>query len=149
MRATFKGIIGDVSFIDTDGIALPIFFSGCSRRCKNCHNPVLWDFNYGEEVKIEDVIRKLEQNADWYDSVAIMGGEPLEQLEGLLCLLRAIRQGNFHLKIWLYTGYEFWEIPLDVIELCDVIKCGRYIEELKTGSFPASTNQYLVKKGEC
>lgn len=148
MKTIFKGIVGDVSFIDTDGIALPLFFSGCLRRCRNCHNPALWDFNYGEEVKVEDVIRKLKQNADWYDSVAIMGGEPLEQSEELFCLLWAIRQENLPVKIWLYTGYEFWELPLDIVELCDVIKCGRYIEELKTGSFPASANQYLVKKEE-
>lgn len=136
------GGFNELSVIDSEGIACVIFFQGCSRRCKNCHNPSLWDFNGGTEVDTNEIIEKIKKHLDWYDAVVFQGGEPLEQKEALKELL--IKTKELGLERWLYTGYSEEEIPPDIFNLCSVIVAGEYIDELKTNGFPASSNQKVI-----
>ncbi len=137
------GGINELSFIDAEGLTCSIFFQGCKRRCNNCQNPELQCFEGGEETPISDIVNYIEKNKVWYDSVAFMGGEPLDQPEQLKKLIIDIKK-KLNLKCWIYTGYEEREIPKDFLELSDVIVAGAYIEELKTGDFPASSNQVVI-----
>ncbi len=129
---------------DADGIAASIFFQGCPFRCKGCHNPELQTFEGGIKTTTSKVMREIIKHIDWYDSVAIMGGEPLAQERALTDLLRRIRLVN--LKVWLYTGYRIEEVSSEIKALCDVIVAGPYVEELKTRGFPASSNQVVWRK---
>lgn len=129
---------------DADGIAASIFFQGCPFRCKGCHNPELQTFEGGIKTTTSKVMREIIKHIDWYDSVAIMGGEPLAQERALTDLLRRIRLVN--LKVWLYTGYRIEEVLSEIKALCDVIVAGPYVEELKTRGFPASSNQVVWRK---
>ena len=36
------------------GVRVSVFFQGCSFHCKNCFNPETWDFDKGEEFRIEN-----------------------------------------------------------------------------------------------
>lgn len=87
---------------------------------------------------------RLWRNRDWYEAVVFVGGEPLEQPEALLNLLEFTRGTN--MESWLYTGYELDEIPPKIKELADVIVAGPYQDDLKTGGFPASTNQTVLRR---
>lgn len=136
------GGINTLSTNDTDGIAASIFFQGCRFSCKGCHNPELQTFDGGEITTTGEVIKRIKENIDWYDAVAFMGGEPLEQPEALLALL--LKTKALGLKRWLYTGHSIGLVPDDIKNLCDVIVAGPYVEELRTGGFPASSNQQVI-----
>lgn len=38
---------------DGDGIRVALYVSGCHFHCKECHNKVAWDFNYGKKFTDE------------------------------------------------------------------------------------------------
>ena len=61
MRATYS-----IGYNSSDGVSLEIYLSGCSReqKCPDCHNPKLWDFNYGEEVNYEDLTKLIDDNVE-------------------------------------------------------------------------------------
>lgn len=136
MQFQCAGIQDD--FQDGIGISLAVYFSGCNLRCKGCQNPELQDPKYGEARDTIEVIEILEELSDFYESVTFLGGDPLEQPDALLDILK-----NCNIPTVLYTGRLYNEIPNEIIELCSVVIDGPYIEDIKTGSFPASSNQQV------
>ena len=126
-----------------------IWFAGCTHGCKGCQNKLLWDSSKGEHFsprELYDLIVKETQQTN-IRTVTLLGGEPLQQNIYELCNLL------YHLDIsgytvWVYTGYDFDEVPKDILEFADYIKCGRYIEELRAeeGSFPITTNQKVYSR---
>jgi len=82
----------------------------------------------------------------------LFGGEPNDQdKDVLLHLLFDLR--GLNKTIWLFTRYELNDIPKFELQLCDYIKCGRYIPELTTednikyGIKLATSNQIIYKRG--
>jgi len=144
MKFRLGGLNTTINDTDTPGLTLSVFFQGCSRHCYNCHNPELWDHDGGREADTDEIISRVKNNRDWYDSVALMGGEPLEQPEALRDLLKKLNE--LDIEVWLYTGFDYEEIPEDIVRLCDVIIAGAYVDELKTNSFPASSNQQVIDR---
>ncbi len=140
MKINIGGIIYP-SFNSTNGIALEIYLTGCSRCCKNCHNPNLWDKNAGIQMEIDKIV-SIINSKKVVDSVAIMGGEPLEN-KLLLELLHEIQSTGK--EIWLYTSYELEEVPDNIKELCNYIKTGEFIEELYCEGRLHSKNQKIFK----
>lgn len=139
------------SYNSTDGLSVDIFLTGCNRnpKCKGCQNPLLWDFDNGENLNIEALSKWLFIKYEYYDNICILGGEPLDNKD-LINLLYKI----YGIKpIWLYTSYELEEISEDIKQYCDYIKTGKYIEELKTednfsyGIRLITSNQKINKKG--
>ena len=137
--------------------ALDIYVSGCrGPHCKNCHNPLLWDFNTGQywiewKWKIEDYIREYPEIIE---NFMIFGGEPLDQpIKDLIDMLKWLKW--FQRSIWLFTGKEKLDlIDKDVLMLIDYIKIGSYREEMGEGREYfgiqlATSNQkiYRVKRG--
>ncbi|MZP28663.1 4Fe-4S cluster-binding domain-containing protein [Heliobacterium undosum] len=134
----------DFNTTDANGIAFSIFFQGCRKRCPGCHNPELQPMDGGEEMAIDDIFARLRKHRAVYDSVVFLGGEPMEQPEALRTILAAVK--SFGLETWLYTGYDLNKIPEVIIDLCDVIVAGEYREDLRTGAFPASSNQIVYHR---
>ncbi len=144
MKVTVGGF-NDLATIDAgDAIALSVFFQGCKKRCPGCHNPGLQPFEGGMELDTQDIEKRIWRNRDWYGAVVFLGGEPLDQPEALEALLNFVRGTD--LESWLYTGYEPKDIPPGIAELADVIVAGPYIDALKTGGFPASSNQEVIRR---
>ena len=137
--------------------SLEIYVAGCNGQphCKNCHNPESWNFNNGDLYTTDKFLAIKEKIADnplLIKNIMIFGGEPLDQDKGeLLILLQTLKTLN--LPIWIFTRYDITEVYDFVKEYCDYIKCGRYIEELKTdnniqyGIKLATSNQKIYKKG--
>jgi len=131
------------SFIDVPNkIAVAIYFSGCSIRCRGCQNKVLWDKNFGRDVTLDSLLEEIKQN-ELAEYLVFLGGEPTDQIDFLIELCRSVK----NLKKALYTGREFEILPIDLIAEIDFIVCGPFREEcFVEGRFPASTNQRIFRK---
>ena len=135
------------SFNSTEGVGVDLFLSGCARnpKCEGCYNPYMWDFKFGEELFIEDIILLLTHKYKDADSIAILGGEPLNQ-KNIKTLLEQIKL-HFPTKwLWLYTSYELEEIPEYILILVDYIKTGRYDQSLAKKGRLSSSNQKIWRR---
>lgn len=137
--------IKEIDIQDGDGVRVSIYVSGCHFHCKECHNKEAWDFNYGKEFteKEIDYIIKL-MNHDYISGLSILGGEPLELVnqQGLLPLVKRVRETYPDKNIWLYTGYLFDKDILsdmyikndftrDLVNNLDIVVDGQFVVEKK------------------
>ena len=75
--------------------------------------------------------------------ITISGGEPLEQMEGLLALLGELKIRGYN--VCLYTGWEMEQVPKQVLSMTDYIKTGGFNPKLKTPDmqYVGSSNQQM------
>lgn len=151
------------------GIGIALFVQGCHFKCQNCFNSETWDFNQGREWTNKSKEKFISLITPYTQRVSILGGEPLalENLDGVLDLLRTIRCDFPDIIIWLYTGYN-WEVIQDnawcyhpkteeklslgrfrrkqIIGLCNIVVDGQFIERYKDLKYPyaGSTNQRII-----
>ena len=133
--------------VDGIGLRTSLYCAGCENHCVGCHNPQSWDENGGEAIEIEELFR-LIVDADM--NVTFTGGDPMFHPEGFILLAQMIKEQTDK-TIWCYTGYRFEDLlvhPLrrKLVELCDVIVDGRYIEAERDLSlhFRGSRNQRII-----
>lgn len=148
-----------------DGLRVVLWLSGCSHHCYNCQNPQTWNPNSGipfDESAKQEIFNELSK--DYISGITLSGGDPLykNNLSEVLSLVGKIRNLFQNKTIWLYTGY-LWEnlininCPLDsewenrilrksIIELCDVLIDGEYIDERRdiTLKWRGSSNQRVI-----
>lgn len=132
------------------GVRATLFVSGCTHNCKNCFNKDYQSFTYGREwtPEVEQEFINLAKN-EHVTGVSILGGEPFQQAPlTLYKLVRRIKEETGK-NIWLWTGYEYENIPkpqLPSLEYIDVLIDGKFIEEEKdlTLKFRGSRNQRLI-----
>lgn len=122
------------------GKRLLLFTQGCSLRCKGCTNQHLWEFGKGIDVTIEEI---LNQCTD-LDGLTLHGGEPLDQANVLVELIRKLKQQGK--TIILFTGYIFKElnkVQKQAWLSSDMVISGRYEEQNRNIylQFRGSTNQ--------
>lgn len=143
--------------LNGDGIRVVLWVSGCSLHCVNCQNPQTWDFNSGvkfdEEAK-KELFEALSQ--PYIKGITFSGGHPLEEqnISTIYDLINKIKQTLPNKDIWLYTGYtlDIYDfIKKDnlkscILNMCDVVVDGRYIDELKNPilHWRGSTNQRVI-----
>lgn len=114
------------SFIDIPGhICVSIYFQGCSINCPECHNPELHEFKEGR-VPVNMATNIIFMASDFIDSVALMGGEPLDQDIPSLCKFIEELYGIGIRVVCLYTGYHFDDIPEDILNRVNMLKYGKY-----------------------
>lgn len=134
------------------GVRTSLFVSGCKHKCPGCFNKIAWDFEYGSiwTKDIEDeFINHLKK--DEISGVNILGGEPLQQDETILNLLKRIND-EVKKPIWLWTGYiidkelENNTLANKILQECDVVVDGKFIEAKKDLSlkYRGSTNQRVI-----
>ena len=133
------------------GICATLYVQGCSHHCKGCFNPETWDFNGGQlwnrrtELQFIEACKKPN-----IKNICILGGEPLDQGKDMYDLLMRIKD-EVGKPIWLWTGYEYDNIPLEVDTLyiitnVDVIVDGPFIASKKDLNLPyrGSSNQRII-----
>ena len=140
--------------LNGDGLRVVLFVSGCSHYCKNCQNPQTWDSNSGikfDEEALKEIYQEL--NIDYISNLTLSGGDPLNEhnLKDIYSLVTKIKRDFPNKTIWIYTGYALEEIQNDIIRksivnLCDVLVDGPFIEELADVNYPwcGSTNQKVI-----
>ncbi len=136
----------DGTSVDGPGLRTSIYFAGCSHHCHGCHNPQSWDPASGEEVDIETILGRIEEND--FD-VTFSGGDPLYQVEKLTELAKRIKMCDRN--IWCYTGYSFEEITNDpklsaILPYIDVLVDSKFNLDLRDISlrFRGSSNQRII-----
>lgn len=142
------------------GVRVTLFVSGCTHHCKGCFNSEAWDFDYGDEFTQEtqeEILRLLQP--DYITGLTLLGGEPMEPVnqEGLLPLIRKVRERLPQKSIWCFTGYDFerdilgkmfssLDVTRELVSLFDVMVDGPFIEEKKNLrlKFRGSENQRIL-----
>ena len=135
------------------GDRLVIWTVGCTKRCYMCSNKELWESNKAKDFEIESMVELINRTLEGriIDGITITGGDPLEQYDELVELLRLLK--NLTDDILIYTGYTIEEL-IDIIgtkafceftELCSVLIDGKYRDELNDGKcvLRGSTNQII------
>ena len=142
------------------GVRVSVFVSGCTHHCKNCFNSEAWDFNYGKEFTEKEINKVLEElDHPYVAGLSLLGGEPLEHVnqQGLLPLLRKVKEKFPEKNIWCYTGYTFdkdiiedmckkWKETPELLSYLDVIVDGKFEEDKKDIKlrFRGSSNQRII-----
>lgn len=135
------------------GLRLSLFTSGCTHHCKGCFQPETWNFNNGEPFTSDIQNYIIEKSHSKYIAgLSLLGGDPLDNLDGILPLLKKYREVFGNTKtIWLWTGYLFEEIINDehmskVLPFVDVIIDGEFKEDFKdiTLKYMGSSNQRVI-----
>jgi anaerobic ribonucleoside-triphosphate reductase activating protein len=133
------------------GIRVSIYVQGCSRHCPGCFNPETWDFNGGRifnrRVKIQflELARKNKSIVGF----SILGGEPLQQGEDMLDLVKSMKEEYPDKTIWMWTGYKYEELDdeqREIISYIDVLVDGEFVQDSKCPNkkFRGSDNQRII-----
>lgn len=153
----------DIKKIDVangEGVRVSVFVSGCNHHCKGCFNQCAWDFNYGKEFSEKEEQQIIEyMNHDYISGLSLLGGEPLEpkNQEGLLLLVKKVKEKFPDKNIWCYTGFDFEkdvvgkmaknnETTRELLKYIDVIVDGKFEEDKRDLKlqFRGSSNQKIV-----
>ena len=154
------GAIKNCDIADGPGVRVSLFVSGCTNHCENCFQPQTWDFDYGTPFtqKTEDEIINM-LTPSYISGLTVLGGEPFEpsNQRSLLPFLKRVREAFPDKTIWVYSGFTYEELILEgshpncevtgeILDLCDVLVDGRFVEALKdiTLLFRGSSNQRII-----
>ncbi len=142
-------IVGE-SVVDGDGIRLTLFTQGCPHHCKECHNAQTWDFNGGKDITLYEIAERIKKNP-LLDGITLSGGEPFEQSEKLIPLLKWLRERGYN--VWAYSGYTLENLlasedvaKKEMLNHIDVLVDGPFVAEKKdlTLKFRGSSNQRII-----
>ena len=137
------------------GVRVSLFVSGCRHHCKNCFNREAWDFNFGklfDKNVQKEILTELKK--DYIMGLSLLGGEPFEpeNREGLIELLKKVREQVPGKTVWCYTGFEFEALlkiggtAKELLSYTNVLVDGKFVEELKSPDliFRGSSNQRIL-----
>lgn len=157
-KMNYSGI-KKVDMLNGPGLRVILFVSGCSNKCKGCHNPETHDPSYGKpftEDTLTEIVEELQNS--YYSGFTLCGGDPLypSNRKPVCDIVRTIKAcfGNDR-SIWAYTGYTLAQVKQmclsdpyvkELISYIDVLLEGPYIEELKSPEKPwvGSSNQNVL-----
>ena len=142
------------------GVRVSLFVSGCTHHCKECFNKEAWDFHYGNPFTQKEIDRILEYlKPNYIAGLSLLGGEPMEPVnqEGILPLLRVVKQTYPEKNIWCYTGYLFdkdvldkmckeSEVTKEIVSYLDIVVDGEFMIDRKNLkiNFRGSDNQRII-----
>lgn len=146
------------------GLRVTVWFTACSHKCHGCFNEESWNPESGipfDESAKQELFDELSK--DYISGITFSGGDPLHKnnLKEVYSLILEIKEKFPTKTIWLYTGYTFDQCILepamisnndlkiirrDIVEMCDVLVDGEYIEEQRdiTLKWRGSSNQRVI-----
>lgn len=118
------------------------------------------DFHYGKPFTQKEIDRILEYlKPNYIAGLSLLGGEPMEPVnqEGILPLLRVVKQTYPEKNIWCYTGYLFdkdvldkmckeSEVTKEIVSYLDIVVDGEFMIDRKNLkiNFRGSDNQRII-----
>lgn len=129
------------SLIDGPGLRTVVFFQGCTRACKDCHNPMTWPLASGERYSVKELAEILKKKAK-NKKITFSGGEPLLQVKAIMELTKELKGYD----LCLYTGMSADYVPDELKGLLHYLKVGSFQRERRTTVSPyiGSTNQLFI-----
>lgn len=124
-----------------EGVSVSFFVQGCPHKCSGCFNPETWDYMGGEpytEHTKKEIIDAIGANGI-ERNFSLLGGEPLDPVNLTMTedIVSAVRIAYPNIKIFLWTGYNFEELPHyepifhKIFECVDIVIDGPFKEDLK------------------
>lgn len=140
------------TIVDGPGVRVSLYVSGCTHRCKGCHNPDGWSFDNGTEFSEFTVAEILDALAKPYiKGLSLLGGEPFDQsdLYWLVNLVRLAKEHYPNKDIWIWTGYNWDQIKSSPLtKFVDVVVTGKFIYDQRDISddnrWRGSRNQRVI-----
>lgn len=141
------------SVADGEGVRVVIYVSGCLHDCKGCHNPTSHSFTAGQPFteQLQNEIITYINNTAFISGLTLSGGDPMYSVSEITPFVRALRQSNKNVTVWIYSGFTYEEIlenseMLELLSVCDVLVDGRFILEQRdmTLSYKGSRNQRII-----
>ncbi|MGE8498515.1 MAG: 4Fe-4S single cluster domain-containing protein [Pseudomonas sp.] len=90
------------------GRRLGIWFQGCSIRCQGCISADTWGPG-SRRIALAQLLADVQPWLEQAEGITISGGEPFEQFDALLALLRELRQRT-DADILVYSGYSLEQL---------------------------------------
>jgi anaerobic ribonucleoside-triphosphate reductase activating protein len=127
-----------------------LWVQGCTLACPGCCNRELWSRDGGHEVAIDELVDAVRATPD-LEGVTIVGGEPLEQMDGVAAFASAVSE--LGLGVIVFTGFTHDEARARpgfarLWSAIDTLVDGRYEARARESvrRFVGSTNQRLVHR---
>jgi anaerobic ribonucleoside-triphosphate reductase activating protein len=121
------------------GKRIGIWFQGCSIRCLGCVSMDTWAS--GQHITtLADVKESLLPFLPLSDGVTISGGEPFDQPEALLALLRWLRDVHSG-DLFVYSGYTYEALRQHLVAFSGLI------DAVMTDPFRQDIGQTLTLRG--
>lgn len=129
-----------------------VWTQGCQRKCNGCISPELQGRtgNDIDNYRLAHLVQIVAEKGNC-NGLTISGGEPFEQAESLLEILKPLR--SVFSDILVYTGFTLEEIlsgdvgkeGIECLQLIDVLIDGPYVKELNRPDcvLRGSTNQTI------
>ena len=151
MEGTIRiaGTVGE-SIVDGPGFRYTLFVQGCPHGCPGCHNPQTHDFDGGQDIALDTLLKDMCKNP-FVKGVTFSGGEPFCKAEPLYRLAVELKSRGKHLMA--YSGYTFEELMQlsdpyvkKLLGELDLLVDGRFIMEQKNIDlrFRGSANQRVL-----
>ena len=146
------GQIRQYDIANGEGIRTSIFVTGCTHCCYNCFNEEYQNFNAGKEwTQSETDLVVSYVKTPTCSGLTLLGGEPFQNVQGLLPVVRAVHAAAPEKKVWAYSGYTIDDILEDelrsaLLHEIDILVDGRFVDELKDPAlrFRGSSNQRII-----
>lgn len=112
------------------GARFVVWFQGCTLGCSGCFNPDTHAAAPRLVLAVEELLGRLEGASDEVEGLTVTGGEPFQQPQALLALLKGVKE-RMDLSTLVFSGYALGEVrrrPLgaDTLRYVDVLVDGRY-----------------------
>ncbi len=102
-RVPASGLVHSVETcgtVDGPGVRYVVFLSGCSLRCRYCHNPDTSFVRRGNETTAREVVADILRYTDFLcgggGGVTLSGGDPLFQIEFSRAILDGCKKAGLH-----------------------------------------------------
>lgn len=142
---------------DTAGISpdhnnrTELFFKGCNKAiignpCLGCFNSPLWDDSAEYTHSAESIANQVSMYAP-NKYVTIGGGEPTDQIEGLIELTKLLKEDGFHIMI--YTWKDLYSVLHNHTgERAEFLRLMENIDMLVDGIFDSKERLYKMDAGD-
>ena len=80
-KIRIAGTVGE-SIVDGPGFRYTLFVQGCPHGCPGCHNPQTHDFEGGQDIELDTLLKDMCRNP-FIKGVTFSGGEPFCKAEPL------------------------------------------------------------------
>jgi anaerobic ribonucleoside-triphosphate reductase activating protein len=112
------------------GLRAVVWFQGCTLDCEGCFNPATHNPHGGYESDSQAISAEILALGTRIEGISISGGEPFQQPEGLLDVLRRLNSSG--LSRLVFSGYALSEIRSfslgpEILSHIDVLVAGRFV----------------------